>query len=105
MGEFVKRFSGIEKQSAAKTRYASYSAAAQRPFTLVGIAGEDDLDAPNLDAGPNPAAEPLDHRIIVSNRTGKLRQRNVQRLAMESGRGLRPSPSSEHSSPQAFGRA
>jgi ERF superfamily len=27
-------------------------------FTLVGIAGEDDLDAPDLDAGPNPAAEP-----------------------------------------------
>ena len=34
-------------------------------FTLVGIAGEDDLDAPDLDAGPNPAAEPPgppDHR-------------------------------------------
>ena len=27
-------------------------------FTLVGIAGEDDLDAPDLDAGPNPAADP-----------------------------------------------
>ena len=27
-------------------------------FSLVGIAGEDDLDAPDLDAGPNPAAEP-----------------------------------------------
>jgi hypothetical protein len=26
-------------------------------FTLVGIAGEDDLDAPDLDAIPNPAAE------------------------------------------------
>jgi ribosomal protein L44E len=26
-------------------------------FTLVGIAGEDDLDAPDLDAVPNPAAE------------------------------------------------
>jgi hypothetical protein len=25
-------------------------------FRLVGIAGEDDLDAPDLDAGPNPAA-------------------------------------------------
>src|SRR5437763_114462 len=27
-------------------------------FTLVGIAGEDDLDAPDLGADPNPAAEP-----------------------------------------------
>src|SRR6516165_8974390 len=26
-------------------------------FSLVGIAGEDDLDAPDLEAGPNPAAE------------------------------------------------
>jgi hypothetical protein len=34
-------------------------------FTLVGIAGEDDLDAPDLDAGPAPATElpgPPDHR-------------------------------------------
>ena len=34
-------------------------------FTLVGIAGEDDLDAPDLRADPNPAAElprPSDHR-------------------------------------------
>jgi len=34
-------------------------------FTLVGIAGEDDLDAPDLGAGPAPAAElpgPADHR-------------------------------------------
>ena len=32
-------------------------------FTLVGIAGEDDLDAPDLGADPNPAAElPRRHR-------------------------------------------
>jgi hypothetical protein len=34
-------------------------------FTLVGIAGEDDLDAPDLGTDPNPAAElprPPDHR-------------------------------------------
>src|SRR5205823_9059414 len=34
-------------------------------FTLVGIAGEDDLDSPDLGAGPAPAAElpgPPDHR-------------------------------------------
>ena len=54
---------------------------------------------------PTPQRSRPDHRIIASNRTGKLRQRNAQRLAMESGRGLRPSPSSEDSYRQAFGRA
>ena len=50
----------------------------------MGIAGEDDLDAPDLGADPNPAAElprPPDH---ASNRMGKLRQRNGQRMVMES---------------------
>ena len=47
-------------------------------FTLVGIAGEDDLDAPDLGADPNPAAEPSRPRISASNRMGKLRQRNGQ---------------------------
>ena len=74
-------------------------------FTLVGIAGEDDLDAPDLDAGPNPAAEPPGDRITASNRTGKLRQRNAQRLAMGSVQGLQQGPSSGHSYRQAFGRA
>ena len=48
-------------------------------FTLVGIAGEDDLDAPDLDADSNPAAElprPPDH---PKSRMGKLRQRNGSR--------------------------
>src|SRR6476620_3680575 len=39
-------------------------------FTLVGIAGEDDLDAPDLGADPNPAAElprPPDHHKQKSN--------------------------------------
>ena len=47
-------------------------------FTLVGIAGEDDLDAPDLDAVPKPAREPprSDHRsqsagnAAVAARTG-----------------------------------
>ena len=33
-------------------------------FTLVGIAGEDDLDAPDLDAAPKP--RPISHGAAVS---------------------------------------
>src|SRR5437588_2640084 len=42
-------------------------------FTLVGIAGEDDLDAPDLAAEPNPAAElprAPDHRKQSNRRAG-----------------------------------
>ena len=74
-------------------------------FTLVGIAGEDDLDAPDLGADPNPAAELPRHRIIASSRMGKLRQRNGQPMAMGSVRGLQQGPSSESSYRQAFARA
>ena len=45
-------------------------------FTLVGIAGEDDLDAPDLGAAPKPAAELPGPRIMASKRMGKLRQRD-----------------------------
>src|SRR6266853_1911537 len=48
-------------------------------FTLVGIAGEDDLDAPDLDGDPNPAAElprTLDHRK-QSNGQSATAQRTV----------------------------
>jgi ERF superfamily len=39
-------------------------------FTLVGIAGEDDLDAPDLDAAPNPAAElPRSNAQAAAQRT------------------------------------
>src|SRR5262249_42284379 len=40
-------------------------------FTLVGIAGEDDLDAPDLNAVPNPAAElpRLDAQAAATQRT------------------------------------
>ena len=39
-------------------------------FTLVGIAGEDDLDAPDLDTGPKAGSEPprSDHRIQSNGR-------------------------------------
>jgi hypothetical protein len=43
-------------------------------FTLVGIAGEDDLDAPDLGADPNPAAElprPPDHHKQSNGQAGK----------------------------------
>src|SRR6476660_6314269 len=46
-------------------------------FTLVGIAGEDDLDAPDLGADPNPVAElprAPDHRNQSNGQAG-VRQR------------------------------
>ena len=51
-------------------------------FTLVGIAGEDDLDAPDLGADPKPAAELP--RPGSASRMDKLRQGNGQRMVMES---------------------
>jgi hypothetical protein len=50
-------------------------------FALVGIAGEDDLDAPDLGAEPNPAAElsqALDHRK-QSNEHSQAAQRTASR--------------------------
>ena len=47
-------------------------------FTLVGIAGEDDLDAPDLGAGPAPAAElpgPADHRKQANEQAAEARSR------------------------------
>src|SRR4051812_48327721 len=71
-------------------------------FTLVGIAGEDDLDA-RISALP-PSLQRRCHRRAV-NRMGKLRQGNGQRLVMESFQSPPQGPSSEYSYPQAFGRA
>jgi ERF superfamily len=55
-------------------------------FTLVGIAGEDDLDAPDLGAVPNPAAElprPPDHRNqSTAPSGGKLRGPSVVRTVL-----------------------
>jgi hypothetical protein len=47
-------------------------------FTLVGIAGEDDLDAPDLGGGPNPAAElpgSPDHRKQSNGQAAAARPR------------------------------
>jgi hypothetical protein len=49
----ISDIASVQRMGAALTYARRYAL-----FTLVGIAGEDDLDAPDLDAGPNPAAEP-----------------------------------------------
>ena len=43
-------------------------------FTLVGIAGEDDLDAPDLDLGLLPQRSCRGRRIIASKRMNKLQE-------------------------------
>jgi hypothetical protein len=56
----ISDVSSAQRMGAALTYARRYAL-----FTLVGIAGEDDLDAPDLGADPNPAAElprPPDHR-------------------------------------------
>jgi hypothetical protein len=46
-------------------------------FTLIGIAGEDDLDAPDLDAGPKPAVElPRSEPRNQSNEQAGLAERS-----------------------------
>src|SRR4249919_3045868 len=58
-------------------------------FTLVGIAGEDDLDAPDLDAAPNPAAEPPRQAARRKQSNGQVAA--AQRTA--DGKGNLPRPS------------
>src|SRR3984893_3200242 len=56
----IADISSAQRMGAALTYARRYAL-----FTLVGIAGEDDLDAPDLGADPNPAPElarPSDHR-------------------------------------------
>src|SRR6476659_3944082 len=56
----ISDVSSAQRMGAALTYARRYAL-----FTLVCIAGEDDLDAPDLGADPNPAAElprPPDHR-------------------------------------------
>jgi hypothetical protein len=48
----ISNIASAQRMGAALTYARRYAL-----FTLVGIAGEDDLDAPDLDADPNPAAE------------------------------------------------
>ena len=83
----ITDISSAQRMGAALTYARRYAL-----FTLVGIAGEDDLDAPDLGGGEhNPAAVSCrDHRIIPSNRMAKMRQHNGQRLVMGSSRGLQP---------------
>jgi hypothetical protein len=54
---------------------------------------------------PIPQRACHDHRIIASNRMGKLRQRNGRFLVMGSFRRVRPSPSSEYSYRQPSAKA
>ena len=74
-------------------------------FALVGIAGEDDLDAPDLGADPNPHPSWRAHRIIASNRMGNLQQRHRHPLVVGTFRALQQRPSSENSYRQAFAKA
>src|SRR6516165_7371189 len=48
----IADMASVQRMGAALTYARRYAL-----FTLVGIAGEDDLDAPDLDAGPKAAAE------------------------------------------------
>src|SRR5437763_2130446 len=54
----ITDISSAQRMGAALTYARRYAL-----FTLVGIAGEDDLDAPDLDAAPKPAAEVPGARI------------------------------------------
>ena len=68
-------------------------------FTLVGIAGEDELDAPDLGAEPAPAAElpsPADHR---------KQERERERPVMGTLQTLQQGVSSECSYRQVFAKA
>jgi hypothetical protein len=53
-------------------------------FTLVGIAGEDDIDAPDLGADPNPAAEPP--RSPIQRKQSNGRGPGTQRTADSDGK-------------------
>jgi ERF superfamily len=74
-------------------------------FTLVGIAGEDDLDAPDLDAIPKAGVEHPPDLIIAANRTATLRLRSG-RLGMAGGLlCVPPDPFSRPSNRRSFGSA
>jgi hypothetical protein len=76
--------SSAQRMGAALTYARRYAL-----FTLVGIAGEDDLDAPDLDADPNPAAEP-------PRQADRRKQSNGQAAAGQraaAGGGKPPGPS------------
>ena len=71
----IRDIASAQRMGAALTYARRYAL-----FTLVGIAGEDDLDAPDLGADPNPAAEPprpLDQRT-QSNGQAAAAQRTAR---------------------------
>src|SRR5947208_3984133 len=71
-------------------------------FTLVGIAGEDDLDAPDLGAGPKAAAElPRTDSHNPSNGQAAAARATSSRPQCLQQQG----PSSENSCRQAFAKA
>src|ERR1700738_1595756 len=84
----ISDVSSAQRMGAALTYARRYAL-----FTLVGIAGEDDLDAPDLGAGPNPAAElprPPDHR---KQSNGQPQPAAAPRVT--AGGGKLPSPSAK----------
>jgi ERF superfamily len=69
----ITDISSAQRMGAALTYARRYAL-----FTLVGIAGEDDLDAPDLGGGPNPAAElpgSPDHRKQANGQATAARPR------------------------------
>ena len=79
--------SSAQRMGAALTYARRYAL-----FTLVGIAGEDDLDAPDLGADPNPAAEP-------PRQADRRKQSNGQAAAAQrtaDGEGNLPRPSARY---------
>ena len=69
----IADISSAQRMGAALTYARRYAL-----FTLVGIAGEDDLDAPDLGADPNPAAElpgPRDHGKQANGQAAPARPR------------------------------
>ena len=74
-------------------------------FTLVGIAGEDDLDAPDLGAAPKSCSGAAASTGSAQVEWASCGRRNGQRLVMESFQSPPQGPSSEYSYRQAFGKA
>jgi ERF superfamily len=69
----ISDIASVQRMGAALTYARRYAL-----FTLVGIAGEDDLDAPDLGADPNPAAElqgPRDHGKQANGQAAPARPR------------------------------
>jgi hypothetical protein len=73
-------------------------------FTLVGIAGEDDLDAPDLGADPIPQGGRRADRMIANIRTNRHRRRNELPLVMGSVRNPHHGLCLKHSCRQAFAK-